>query len=111
MGYVHGPMFFSVLLSANLLLVQFCLRGPVPGWESVIGSEGIPGIGALTRSGRTVVFAENLPYALWVKRIFLQKSCREADSEPSELPKQIPSVPAPLRHIKKVEGYEKHREK
>lgn len=38
--------------------------------ESVIGSEGIPGIGALTRSGRTVGFAENLPYALWVKRIF-----------------------------------------
>ena len=27
---------------------------------------------------------------------------------PFRLPKQIPSIPAPLRHIKKVKGYDKH---
>lgn len=33
--------------------------------------------------------------------VFSAKILLRADSEPSELPKQIPSVPAPLRHIKK----------
>lgn len=69
MGYVHGPMFFSVLLSANLLLVQFCLRGPVP--DGICYRQR-----RYSRNRRSYKigphggFAENLPYALWVKRIF-----------------------------------------
>ena len=42
---------------------------------------------------------------------FPTKSCSSYPRHLLMLPKQIPSIPAPLRHKKKVKGYEKRREK
>ncbi len=51
---VRYETIFLCASSDNLLLVSFCLCGPVLD-VSVIGSEGILGIDALTRSGRRAV--------------------------------------------------------
>lgn len=75
-------MFFSVLLSDNLLLVSFCLYGPVVD-VSVIGSEGIPGIDALTRSSRTAV----------LRKIFLRPTC-EAYFPQKSCCELIPNLPS-----------------
>jgi hypothetical protein len=45
------------------------------------------------------------------ERIFRQNLAAAIPDTFLMLPKQIPSIPAPLRHKKKVKGYEKRREK
>ncbi|KAB4260478.1 hypothetical protein GAO45_31665, partial [Bacteroides thetaiotaomicron] len=79
-------------------------------WKSVVSSKGSYGAHAAARSGRGAVCRKIFLFPCG-RAYFPTKSCSSYPRHLLMLPKQIPSIPAPLRHKKKVKGYEKRREK
>jgi hypothetical protein len=105
---VHGISFsprFSPITFSSLF---FMPRSAV--WKSVVSSKGSYGAHAAARSGRGAVCRKIFLFPCG-RAYFPTKSCSSYPRHLLMLPKQIPSIPAPLRHKKKVKGYEKRREK
>ena len=69
-------------------------------WKSVVSSKGSYGAHAAARSGRGAVCRKIFLFPCG-RAYFPTKSCSSYPRHLLMLPKQIPSIPAPLRHKKK----------
>ena len=95
---VHGISFsprFSPITFSSLF---FMPRSAV--WKSVVSSKGSYGAHAAARSGRGAVCRKIFLFPCG-RAYFPTKSCSSYPRHLLMLPKQIPSIPAPLRHKKK----------
>lgn len=97
---VHGISFsprFSPITFSSLF---FMPRSAV--WKSVVSSKGSYGAHAAARSGRGAVCRKIFLFPCG-RAYFPTKSCSSYPRHLLMLPKQIPSIPAPLRHKKKCQ--------
>lgn len=95
---VHGISFsprFSPITFSSLF---FMPRSAV--WKSVVSSKDSYGAHAAARSGRGAVCRKIFLFPCG-RAYFPTKSCSSYPRHLLMLPKQIPSIPAPLRHKKK----------